>query len=111
MSWNTMMEGFKRHEGATGQNPFDMARQQNDQIKKSIEDAVGPENMGDFQKRLEKIKQDNEEKERVLSAKRREIRERVEYFEGQAPHHAKNKFRNVLQTMSDDSKIVEIDDQ
>ena len=105
------MEGFKRHEGETGQNPFDMAKQQNDQIKKSIEDAVGPENMGDFQKRLEKIKQDNEEKERVVEAKKREMRERAEYFEGQAPHHVKNKFRNILQSNSDQSKIVEIDEQ
>ena len=47
-----MMEGFKRHEGQTGQNPFDMAKQQNDQIKRTIEEAVGPENMGEFQKRL-----------------------------------------------------------
>ena len=111
MSWNTMMEGFKRHEGETGQNPFDMAREQNDQIKKSIEEAVGQENMGDFKKRLEKIKQDNEEKEKLIEGKKREMKERAKYFDKNAPHHIKNKFKNVLQSNSSDSKIVEIEDQ
>ena len=106
-----MMEGFKRHEGQTGQNPFDMAKQQNDQIKKTIEDAVGQENMGEFQKRLEKIKQNNEEKEKIIEGKRREMKERADYFEKNAPRHAKNKFKDALQSNSGDSKIVEIDDQ
>ena len=108
MSWNTMMEGFKRHEGQTGQNPFDMAKQQNDQIKRTIEEAVGPENMGEFQKRLEKIKQDNEEKEKIIEGKKREMIERTKYFEENAPHHVKQNLKTVLQSNSDDPKIVEI---
>ena len=57
MSWNTMMEGFKRHEVQTGQNPIEMAKQQNDAIKQQIKNAIGEDN---FEKKLEELKLAND---------------------------------------------------
>ena len=88
-----MMEGFRRHEGETGTNPLQMAKEQNDAIKKSIQEAVGEEN---FEKRLNEIRRQNEEKERDIEEKKRELRDRKKFYESNAPQHVKQQLPQVF---------------
>ena len=92
MSWNTMMEGFRNHEGRTGENPFDMAHKQNEAIKSQLKQVVGE----NFEERLEQLRKDNEEKERDLERKKKEINDRKQFYEANAPTHVKQKMKNVF---------------
>ena len=108
MSWNTMMEGFKRHEKTTGgPNPFDLAKEQNDAIKKSI-DEMGQEN---FEKKLEEIQKQNAEKERKIAAQQQELLDRKRFYEGNAPPHVRAQVPKLFQedTDKEEPRIVEID--
>lgn len=107
MSWNTMMEGFRRHEGTTGQNPMEMAKQQNDAIKKSIQEVVGEEN---FEKRLEQIRQANEAKEREIEERKKELRDRRKFYESNAPSHVKQQIPKVFNELSEESRFEELDE-
>ena len=109
MSWNTMMEGFRRHEGVTGQNPMEMAKQQNEAIKKSIQEAVGEEN---FEKKLAEIRAANEAKEREIEAKKEELRDRKKFYESSAPSHVKQQIPRVFNelSVSEESRFEELDE-
>ena len=108
MSWNTMMEGFRRHEGETGQNPLEMAKQQNDEIKKSLIESVGGDD-ATLEQRLEKLRRENDANERELEAKKREIRERKNFYKTNAPHHVQQQLPTVFDN-NHEQKIVEIED-
>ena len=95
MSWNTMMEGFRRHEGETGQNPMEMAKQQNEEIKRSIVEAIGGEE--NMEQRLEQLRLDNEAKERDLEEKKREIRDRKKFYQTNAPEHVQQQLPAVFE--------------
>ena len=109
MSWNTMMEGFKRVEGETGgPNPFDLAKEQNDAIKKSI-DEMGKEN---FEKKLEEIQKQNAEKERKIAAQQQELQDRKRFYEGNAPPHVRAQIPKLFEEVTENEeepRIVEID--
>ena len=109
MSWNTMMEGFRRHEGETGQNPMEMAKQQNDEIKKSLMETVGA-NDDTLEQRLEQLRKENDAKERELEAKKREIRDRKNFYKTNAPHHVQQQIPEVFDNDKSEQKIVEIED-
>ena len=109
MSWNTMMEGFRRHKGTTGQDPMEMAKQQNEEIKKSLMEAVGA-NDDNLDQRLEQLKKDNEAKENELEAKKREIRDRKSFYQANAPHHVQQQIPKVFDDVKNEHKIVEIED-
>ena len=108
MSWNTMMEGFRRHEGETGQNPLEMAKQQNDEIKKSLMETVGA-NDDTLEQRLEQLRKENDAKEKELELKKREIRDRENFYKHNAPHHVQQQLPKVFDT-EPEQKIVEIED-
>lgn len=108
MSWNTMMEGFRRHEGETGQNPLEMAKQQNDEIKKSLIESVGGDD-DTLEQRLEKLRRENDANERELEAKKREIRDRKNFYKNNAPHHVQQQLPKVFDN-NHEQKIVEIED-
>ena len=108
MSWNTMMEGFTRHEKTSGGlNPLELAKQQNDAIKKSIND-FGQDN---FAQKLEEIRKENEEKERNIAAQQQELNDRKRFYEGNAPPHVRAQIPKLFQedTEKDEPRIVEID--
>merc|ERR1711973_338623 len=110
MSWNTMMEGFKRHEEKTGQNPMEMAQKQNEMIRNSIKEAIGAGDE-DFQQKLEMLKKQNEEKERELEKQKKEMRERKQFYQANAPNHVKQQLKNVFNEVSaTEPRIVEIDE-
>ena len=103
-----MMEGFKRHEKTSGgPNPLELAKQQNDAIKKSI-DAFGEES---FAKKLEEIRKENDEKERNIQAQQQELKDRKRFYKGNAPPHVKAQIPRLFQedTENDEPRIVEID--
>ena len=108
MSWNTMMEGFRRHEGETGQNPLEMAKQQNDEIQKSLIESVGGDD-DTLEQRLEKLRRENDAAERELEAKKREIRDRKNFYKNNAPHHVQQQLPKVFDNKHE-QKIVEIED-
>ena len=108
MSWNTMMEGFRRHEGETGQNPLEMAKQQNDEIKKSLIESVGGDD-DTLEQRLEKLRRENDANERELEAKKQEIRDRKNFYKNNAPHHVQQQLPKVFDN-NHEQKIVEIED-
>ena len=108
MSWNTMMEGFRRHEGETGQNPLEMAKQQNDEIQKSLIESVGGDD-DTLGQRLEKLRRENDAAERELEAKKREIRDRKNFYKNNAPHHVQQQLPKVFDNKHE-QKIVEIED-
>jgi hypothetical protein len=108
MSWNTMMEGFTRHEKISGgPNPLELAREQNDVIKKSI-DEFGQEN---FSKKLEDIRRENDEKERRIAAQQQELQDRKRFYEGNAPPHVRAQIPKLFKEDADkeEPRIVEID--
>ena len=105
MSWNTMMEGFKRHEQQTGQNPMEMAKQQNDAIKQQIRSVIGEE---DFEKKLEELKKANEAKEKEIEAKKREIRDRKNYYKENAPNYIRQKIPETFNETEE--RFEELDD-
>ena len=109
MSWNTMMEGFRRHEGETGQNPIEMAKQQNDEIKKTLMETVGA-NDDTLEQRLEQLRKDNDAKEKELQTKKREIRDRKNFYKDNAPHHVQQQLPRVFDADKSQQKIVEIED-
>ena len=109
MSWNTMMEGFRRHEGETGQNPIEMAKQQNDEIKKTLMETVGA-NDDTLEQRLEQLRKDNDAKEKELQTKKREIRDRKSFYKDNAPHHVQQQLPRVFDADKSEQKIVEIED-
>ena len=109
MSWNTMMEGFRRHEGETGQNPIEMAKQQNDEIKKTLMETVGA-NDDTLEQRLEQLRKENDAKEKELQAKKREIRDRENFYKDNAPHHVQQQLPRVFDADKSEPKIVEIED-
>ena len=102
------MEGFKRHEEKTGQNPMDMAQKQNEMIRNSIKQAIGAEDEN-FQQKLEILKKQNEEKERELEEKKKEIRDRKQFYQVNAPNHVKRQLPNVFNE-ENEPRIIEIDD-
>ena len=85
MSWNTMMEGFKRHEETTGQNPLKMAEKQNEMIKTQVENLVKEKAKEELEAKVTELRRQNEEKEAELERQKREIMERERYYRENAP--------------------------
>ena len=86
---------------------MELAKQQNDAIKKSIQESVGEEN---FEKRLQQIKEANEAKEREIEEKKKELRDRKKFYESNAPLHVKQQIPKVFNEMSDESRFEELDE-
>ena len=85
MSWNTMMEGFTRHEVATGQNPLKMAEEQNRQIKEQVEVQVAAAKKKELEAKVEELRRRNEEADARLEKQRREILEKERFYRENAP--------------------------
>ena len=88
---------------------MEMAKQQNEAIKKSIQEAVGEEN---FEKKLAEIRAANEAKEREIEAKKEELRDRKKFYESSAPSHVKQQIPRVFNelSVSEESRFEELDE-
>ena len=60
------MEGFKRHEKTTGQNPLKMAEKQNEMIKTQVENLVKEKAKEELEAKVAELRRQNEEKEAEL---------------------------------------------
>ena len=117
MSWNTMMEGFKRHEKTTGQNPLKMAEKQNEMIKTQVENLVKEKAKEELEAKVAELRRQNEEKEAELERQRREILERERYYRENAPPQVRAQmaatFGGVVvpQGREEESRFEELDDE
>ena len=108
MSWNTMMEGFSRHEKETGQNPLEMAKEQNSNIQKELEKCRRQE----LEAKIEELRKSNLEKEAELERQRREVLERERFYLENGPPQVQGQVRVVFQERredEDEDRIVEIE--
>ena len=117
MSWNTMMEGFKRHEKTTGQNPLKMAEKQNEMIKTQVENLVKEKAKEELEAKVAELRRLNEEKEAELEKQKREIMERERYYRENAPPQVRAQmaatFGRVVPTQEEkkeESRFEELDD-
>ena len=116
MSWNTMMEGFKRHEKTTGQNPLKMAEKQNEMIKTQVETLVKEKAKEELEAKVAELRRQNEEKEVELEKQKRELIERERYYRENAPPQVRAQmaatFGKVIPTQEkeEESRFEELED-
>ena len=104
-----MMEGFRRHENTSKErtNPIELAKQQNDEIKQSIE-ALGREQLA---KKLDLLKKENERKEKMITDQKRKLLEQKLFYDMNAPPHVQTQSNRMFTTSlkeQKDSRFVEL---
>ena len=113
MSWNTMMEGFKRHEKTTGQNPLKMAEKQNEMIKSQVETLVKEKAKEELEAKVAELRRQNEEKEAELEKQKRELIERERYYRENAPPQVRAQMAATFGRVTpkkEESRFEELDD-
>ena len=113
MSWNTMMEGFKRHEETTGQNPMKMAEKQNEMIKTQVENLVKEKAKEELEAKVTELMRQNEEKEVELEKQKREIMERERYYRENAPPQVRAQMAATFERVvpkKEESRFEELED-
>ena len=104
-----MMEGFTRHEKTTGQNPLEMAKQQNEMIQAEVK-ALGQQQ---FEAKLETLRQQNAEAEEELERQRRELEERRRFCQENGPPQVRQQIRSIFKDVTqedEEPRFVEIDE-
>ena len=103
-----MMEGFRRHENTSKErtNPIELAKQQNDEIKQSIE-ALGREQLA---KKLDLLKKENERKEKMITDQKRKLLEQKQFYDMNAPPHVQTQSNQMFTELKKhkDSRFVEL---
>ena len=108
-----MMEGFKRHEETTGQNPLKMAEKQNEMIKTQVENLVKEKAKEELEAKVTELMRQNEEKEAELEKQKREIMERERYYRENAPPQVRAQMAATFERVvpkKEESRFEELED-
>ena len=95
MSWNSLLEGFRRHEATTGQeNPLHTLKRHNDEIRDSL-------TTGQFKDQLEEARRKNVAEAERIERMKAELLGRKQFYEENSPPQVRERTPEMFRSLEE----------